>query len=280
MKNSMIICGWGAPKFLVRTDNNPLTYVLTTAKLDATGRRWLAALAAFDFEIEYTPSVSNQDADALSRLPSVRIDIASVQAMYTVDFAPFAATIAVFAEKTEEETSPFPHISLTKLRQAQNVDEILGVWMTAMRKRECPILKRTPNPAKHGIMKKNWQKFCFYRGLLHVEGEKPQLVLPTKYIPTVCKALHDDMGHQAYEKTLGLIRSRFFWPGMSKDVESWVHHCGRCLRFKGKPDRAPLVEIQTSESLELVCTDFLKVDSAQNGTQYILVITDHFTRFQ
>ncbi|KAK3790068.1 hypothetical protein RRG08_038765 [Elysia crispata] len=66
---------------------------------------------------------------------------------------------------------------------------------------------------------------------------------------------------------------------MSKDVESWVHHCGRSLRFKGKPDRAPLVGIQTSEPLELVCTDFLKVDSAQNGTQYILVITDHFTRF-
>ena len=272
---------WGAPKFLVRTDNNPLTYVLTTAKLDATGHRWLAALAAFDFDIEYTPGVSNQDTDALSRFPSGRIDIASVQAMCSVDFVPFAATMAVFAEKTEEETSLFPHISLTELRQAQNVDEILGVWMTAMRKRECPILKRTPNPAKHGIMKKNWQKFCFYRGLLHrkVESEKPQLVLPTKYIPTVCKALHNDMGHQGYEKTLGLIRSRFFWPGMSKDVESWVHHCGRCVRFKGKPDRAPLVGIQTSEPLELVCTDFLKVDSAQNGTQYILVITDHFTRF-
>ena len=250
---------WGAPKFLVRTDNNPLTYVLTTAKLDATGHRWLAALASFDFEIEYTLGVSNQDADALSRLLSGRIDIASVQAMRSVDFAPFAATMAVFAEKAEEETSPFPHISLAELRQAQNVNEILGVWMTAMRKRECPILKRTPNPAGHGIMKKNWQKFCFYRGLLHrkVEGEKPQLVLPTKYIPTVCKALHDDMGHQGYEKTLGLIRSRFFWPGMSKDVESWVHHCSRCLRFKGKPVRAPLVGIQTSEPLELVCTDFL-----------------------
>ena len=72
--------------------------------------------------------------------------------MCSVDFAPFAATMAVFAEKTEEETSPFPHISLTELRQAQNVDEILGVWLTAMRKRECPILRRTPNPARHGIM--------------------------------------------------------------------------------------------------------------------------------
>ena len=105
--------------------------------------------------------------------------------------------------------------------------------MTAKRKRECP---RTRNPAKHGIVKKNWQKFCFHHGVLHrkVEGEKPQLVLPAKYIPKVCKALHHDMGHRGYEKTLSLIRSRFFSPGMSKDVKSWVHHCGRCLRFKGK----------------------------------------------
>ena len=43
--------------------------------------------------------------------------------------------------------------------------------------------------------------------------------------------------------------------------------------------RAPLVGIQTSEPLKLVCIDFLKVDLVQNGKQYILVITDHFTRF-
>ena len=32
--------------FEVHTDNNPLTYVLLTAKLDATGHRWLADLAS------------------------------------------------------------------------------------------------------------------------------------------------------------------------------------------------------------------------------------------
>ena len=31
--------------FEVYTDNNPLTYILTTAKLDATGQRWVASLA-------------------------------------------------------------------------------------------------------------------------------------------------------------------------------------------------------------------------------------------
>ena len=38
-------------KFKVYTDNNPLTYVLTSAKLDATSQRWVASLA--DFTIHY-----------------------------------------------------------------------------------------------------------------------------------------------------------------------------------------------------------------------------------
>ena len=40
-----------ASQFQVYTDNNPLTYVLTTAKLDATGHRWVAALSNYTFSI-------------------------------------------------------------------------------------------------------------------------------------------------------------------------------------------------------------------------------------
>ena len=56
-------------KFDVYTDNNPLTYVLTTAKLDATGQRWIASLANYDFKIYYHSSKLNIDADSLSRIP-------------------------------------------------------------------------------------------------------------------------------------------------------------------------------------------------------------------
>ena len=41
----------------VYTDNNPLTYILTTAKLDAIGQRWVACLAnynlKFSTKVEY-----------------------------------------------------------------------------------------------------------------------------------------------------------------------------------------------------------------------------------
>lgn len=51
------------------TDNNPLIYVQSTAKLNATGHRWVAELADFNFDIKYHPGKSNQVADTLSRMP-------------------------------------------------------------------------------------------------------------------------------------------------------------------------------------------------------------------
>ena len=57
-------------KFKVRTDNNPLTYCLTTAKLDAVRQRWIEELAPFDFSIEYQKGRDNTVADVLSRTTS------------------------------------------------------------------------------------------------------------------------------------------------------------------------------------------------------------------
>lgn len=53
--------------FEVVTDNNPLTYVLMTAKLDATGQRWLAELSNYNCSLSYKIGKRNSDADGLSR---------------------------------------------------------------------------------------------------------------------------------------------------------------------------------------------------------------------
>ena len=58
-----------APTFTVYSDNNPLTYILSTAKLNATTSRWVAELADFHFTIKYRPGKENSDADAPSRMP-------------------------------------------------------------------------------------------------------------------------------------------------------------------------------------------------------------------
>ena len=61
---------YGAPTFIVTTDHNPLTYIQTSAKLDAVGHRWMAELGTYNFTVVYKPGRLNNDADALSRCPS------------------------------------------------------------------------------------------------------------------------------------------------------------------------------------------------------------------
>ncbi|RXN20532.1 Retrovirus-related Pol poly from transposon [Labeo rohita] len=62
-----------ASHFTVYTDNNPLTYVMSTAKLmvklNAVGHRWVGELSDYNFDIKYRPGKENIDADTLSRCP-------------------------------------------------------------------------------------------------------------------------------------------------------------------------------------------------------------------
>ena len=53
-------------KFVVRTDNNPLTYIFSSANLDAAGQRWVAHLASYNFSLEYQKGKDNTVADFLS----------------------------------------------------------------------------------------------------------------------------------------------------------------------------------------------------------------------
>ena len=55
-------------EFVVCTDNNPLTYIFSSANLDAAGQRWVARLASYNFSLEYQKGKDNTVADFLSRM--------------------------------------------------------------------------------------------------------------------------------------------------------------------------------------------------------------------
>ena len=60
----------------MKTDNNPLTYVMSIPNLDAVGHHWVASLAGFNFTIEYLRGAENKVADALSHI-SDRLELDS-----------------------------------------------------------------------------------------------------------------------------------------------------------------------------------------------------------
>ena len=54
--------------FLINTDNKPLTYVMMTPNLNATGHQWVGPLARFNFQLEYQKGHDYTVADVLSQV--------------------------------------------------------------------------------------------------------------------------------------------------------------------------------------------------------------------
>ena len=82
------------------------------------------------------------------------------------------------------------------------------------------------------------------------------------------------------ERTIALLRPRCYWPGMYSDVKDHVQECPRCIRRKHPVDQvAPLQNVFTTHPMELVCIDYLTLESSKGGFENILVVTDHFTKY-
>ena len=287
--------------FEVRTDNNPLTYVLTSAKLDATSHRWLASLSSYNFKLTYRSGRSNGDADGLSRRPQETTEmfpevVKAISQAYIVkgNSCPYAETLVITDQSQivdSEESISSPPIDSTEL---SSVD-----WATEQSKditlsRVIHLLKSGYNPQNTSLKNednsvtkylKDWKKLSFKNNVLYktitIDGEQAsQLVLPIHFRSIVLKLLHDDSGHQGRDRTISLVRSRFFWPGLESDVEKKIKNCDRCILRKSNPGpSAELVNIVSTQPMELVCIDFLTLERSKGGFEKILVVTDHFTRY-
>ena len=310
-------------KFTVVTDSNPLTYLMTTAKLNATGHRWLAALANFDFTIRYRPGKSNVDADRLSRQPHpppeeddeseeqrmkmkrLRSRVQEGEVLSNDIFEAMCESHEVMTNEpalvhciseseqvipegfTSDGTNTLPSMSISDWSELQCTDKSISPVLKLIREGREPTevdLNAMNEEAK--LLWRHRKKLRVQDGVLLKKYGSPgdrqvmQLVLPSDYRDQAMTHLHDETGHLGYERTLDLVRSRFYWPRMGKDVERKCESCQRCIRRKKRATKsAPLNIIQTTSPMELVCIDYLSLEPDRSNTRNILVVTDHFTRY-
>ena len=86
-------------------------------------------------------------------------------------------------------------------------------------------------------------------------------MLPQNYRQQALKACHDGIGHLGLDRYLDLLKDRFYWAGMTADMENHIQTCDRCLPFKIKPQKIELYPITATHLLELVHMDFLTIKS-------------------
>ena len=294
-------------KFKVITDNNPLTY-FRSAKLGALEQRWASQLEQFDFDIQYRPGKINP-ADALSRMPLepspeplltvVPPEVATVNDLQceqlAVDPTPTAGVLGdtmapVLPLDKEEEpdetavpeaaTEVLPRLSLADLQQLQQQDPVLGPVLTAW--------PAKPSDTKERSMRalvQQYPRLFLKRGGLHCRqadqrwGTLEQLVLPSSLRPDVLASLHDDMGHQGYERTMELLRPPVYWPTMYREAKDYISSCKRCTMGHAPALHTTSSHLLASRPLEILAIDFTKLETASDGRENDLVLTDVFSKF-
>ena len=280
---------YGVP-FHVITDNNPLTYIFTTAKLDATSQRWVSALSNYQFSIEYRSGKLNQDADGLSRIhwPEAlniqHVSCNSVQALLSASTLPAGCSEAlVMSQKAIQDIEGLYIGKHTSRDWARIHHRDPTISQVVQHLRGAKVQNFQHNEAFQSFLREK-DKLVIVKGVLYRKRLcdniiKFQLVLPEEYRKAALQGCHDQVGHLGRDRTLELLRDRYFWPGMTKEASDYVAHCERCIRRKIPPNRAPLINISSSFPLELVCIDYLSLESCKGGIEDILVVTDHFTKY-
>ena len=135
--------------FDVHTDNNPLTYVLTMAKLDAASHCWVASLANYNFRLHYRAGKANIDADALLMVSwpgcmpdntnsHIQVTAAAMQAMQEAALQGPASPIEAYSSDSHvldilQDSNQVASMTLEDWCQAQEVDPILSLVIARLR---------------------------------------------------------------------------------------------------------------------------------------------------
>ena len=296
---------YGGNTFNVYTDNNPLTYVLSTAKLDACSHSWVARLANYNFNIHYRSGITNVDADALSHIqwPDIlsypdmvdydeTISTQSIKAIcnssrisfgYCETICSGAASLPIqFINMSVSPTQPFDWIK--EQSQSPELRELIA--LIKRKQLYSRKIKKGDSSVTKVLLRMKGQlklvKGVLYRKTIldNSAERKPrlQLILPTHFTQKVLKSCHDQVGHQGSVRTLSFLRERFYWPGMHKQATLYVNKCQNCLKRKANPDVAPLQPIIANQLMELVHMDFWSIEPSKGNIENVLVSTDHFTR--
>jgi transposase InsO family protein len=291
--------------FQVYTDNNPLCYIQTSAKLKAVEQRWVSELASFRFSIKYRPGRLNGSADGLSRRPNTEyysLDEEEVTDALGVTIIPMdlqqklleAVTLVQSASVNQLDIGSIPDavtlpgLSRQELIEKQKLDpEIREVWKIMDEGRQPTVREKRATPAGVRGFLKQWKRLKESEGLLYRVVRDPrgediwQVLWPKSLKEQLLESMHDKLGHQGAERTELLIRARCFWPRMAKEIKEYVENCVRCrlARMPHNRVKTPMRSLTAREPNEILAIDFTVLEESVNGIENALVFTDIFSKF-
>jgi transposase InsO family protein len=187
-----------------------------------------------------------------------------------------------------EQFASLPSYTDKDVKQMQRSDVDVGVL--------CKLWQNKQRPSKRSLGQENrnvrklcyqWDRLIEKQGILYrkvqddFEGEQLQLIVPDKLKSLILTELHDKLGHQGIERTMALVRRRYYWPSLAQDVTKWCTQCERCVISKAPMPKInpPIENFLANQPFGVVAIDYTKMEPSSDGRENVLVITDIYSKF-
>ena len=273
-------------KFTLRTDHESLRWMTNIKEPRGQVARWLEAIQEFSFTTLHRRGASHGNADALSRRPCtedckscMKQDpgltepaVAETGSSPAIDSTHVVARVqggstVVHCQQTEE-----PVARIYRAVRAQEPPE-------ATEKQEAsPELKRWIHNFDHLTLRED--------GVLQIRLQRNiRGVIATVAPPSLRNSLIKEVHHANHLgewKTYQKLLLNWYWPGMQADVRRMVRNCEICQQQKNhhQPQGQTRRRLYAGRPWQRLAIDFTgPLDKTPRGNQWILVITDHFTRW-
>lgn len=271
-------------KFTIHSDHKPLSTLFTSEMKNARVQRWAMMLSEYGGDIQYETG-KTQKADLLSRvkynpdddafdldlihelLEDVQIEVIDSDETQELGAPEFLGEgDEVVLEKGASLLQP----GMSPLPQLQKEDETLKQVLKGVQEKD---------PKFKSFVLQDDILYHIALPVKHDPEYRLQLVLPESLRKEALIELHDHFGHMGIDKTHHLLRSRYYWTGMYKDVVEHLDSCDACRSRKIKVQKAPMQEAYIPQyPFECVGIDTVgPFPESEYGNSYIIVMVDHFS---
>ena len=304
-------------KFVVHTDNNPLTYIFSSANLDAAGQRWVARLASYNFSLEYQKGKDNTVADFLSRmnerLPEEEVQEYLNQIPHSGVKAVLDNAITPIKEHAEQGVRLTPDCqegsqevtvearparlattNVTDWKQEQKEDPVfyqVAKHLRAPRETFKAALHKVLDKKATATYVKAKEQLLIKNSLLYWKTRQGQadeivfqFVVPQRHRGAALDGCHREAAHQGQHHLTALMQECFWWPGMTRDLRNRIKKCSHCRKYEAAPPVVPMKPLACSGPGELLHVDFTSTEETVPLKEdpvicNVLVLQDHFSKY-
>ena len=305
-------------QFTLRTDHSSLRWLQKFKNEDGMLARWYLLLGQFSVTFEYQPGSLHNNANGMSRqcgqcrrpdcpvsatdLPTIDADTQSLlvdQPFATsemgdsmdADLLPeLSGETWVASALLDELTGDLPPVGVNnELVSATSEDRILQTVRSWVESGNAP-----PWPECAGLAPelRCWRLqvgnlIIDSLGRLWRRRSPPsvrsQLVVPVQKRQDFIKQFHDSLfaGHLGITRTIFRLLDRVYWPGLRRDVQTYIKSCTICIARKSPcPRKVPMGHVEVGHRWERVAMNLLDMSvTTARGNRYVLVMVDCFTRW-